>query len=235
VSGVAAYTAMQNRQAERLVREHLPLVRQIALHLSARLPAAVELDDLMQVGLIGLLKASEQHDSSRGASFSTYAGIRIKGAMLDELRRHDWLPRSVQGKLREVAVAIAAAEARLGRAATDADIAAELELPLDDYRALAAELACARMLSLEETDEPTPGASLDEPLARVGEAGFRRALVGAVEALPDKEKLMMSLYYEEGLNLREIGLVLDVSESRVSQLHGQALARLRARLADWRE
>lgn len=232
---MAAYSEHERAGNDRLVQDHLPLVKQIALHLSARLPPDIELDDLMQVGLIGLLQASESHDGSRGASFATYAGIRIKGAMLDELRRHDWLPRSVQGNLRRVSSAIRDAEARLGRPASDADIADELSLPLSAYHALAAELASARMTSLDEIEQPVAGNSLDEPESRVHEAGFREALASAVTGLPEKEKLMMSLYYTEGLNLKEIGLVLGVSESRVSQLHGQALARLRANLMDWSE
>lgn len=232
---MAAYSERERAGVDLLVHEHLPLVKQIALHLSARLPPDIELDDLLQVGLMGLLQASESHDGSRGASFATYAGIRIKGAMLDELRRHDWLPRSVQGNLRRVSTAIRDAEVRLGRPARDVDIADELELPLSEYHALATELASARMTSLDDIEQPVRGSSSEEPEAYVNDAAFREALVGAVARLPEKEQLMMSLYYSEGLNLREIGLVLDVSESRVSQLHGQALARLRGSLSDWRE
>ncbi len=231
---MAAYSEHEREGVDRLVREHLPLVKQIALHLSARLPPEIELDDLLQVGLMGLLQASESHDGSRGATFATYAGIRIKGAMLDELRRHDWLPRSVQGNLRRVSGAMREAEARVGRSASDAEIADELAMPLSEYHALSAELATARMTSLDELEQPVRGSSSDEPEAHAHDIGFREALASAVATLPEKEKLMMSLYYTEELNLREIGLVLDVSESRVSQLHGQALARLRTSLSDWR-
>lgn len=232
---MSAYSENERAGVDSLVRQHLPLVKQIALHLSARLPPSIELDDLLQVGLIGLLQASESHDGARGASFATYAGIRIKGAMLDELRRHDWLPRSVQGNLRRVSTAIREAEARLGGPVKDGDIANELAMPLSEYHALASELASARMASLDELEQPVRGDSGAEPERQVQDARFRDALAGAVSRLPEKEQLMMSLYYNEGLNLREIGLVLDVSESRVSQLHGQALARLRASLTDWRE
>ena len=217
-----------------LVLEHLPRVKQIALHLAARLPASVDTDDLIQVGLIGLLKASEDHDATRGASFATYAGIRIRGAMLDELRRHDWLPRSVQGKLRQVSEAITVVEQEQGQVATDEAIARQLELPVDEYRELAAELACARMTTLEELggDDAVPSAEAD-PAGETTREAFRGALADAISRLPEREALMMSLYYSEGLNLREIAGVLEVTESRVSQLHGQAIARLRGKLSAW--
>jgi RNA polymerase sigma factor for flagellar operon FliA len=217
-----------------LVLEHLPRVKQIALHLAARLPASVDTDDLIQVGLIGLLKASEDHDATRGASFATYAGIRIRGAMLDELRRHDWLPRSVQGKLRQVSEAITVVEQEQGQLATDEAIARQLALPVDEYRELAAELACARMTTLEELggDDAVVSAEAD-PAGETARDAFRRALADAIARLPEREALMMSLYYSEGLNLREIAGVLEVTESRVSQLHGQAIARLRGKLSAW--
>jgi RNA polymerase sigma factor for flagellar operon FliA len=217
-----------------LVLEHLPRVKQITLHLAARLPASVDTDDLIQVGLIGLLKASEDHDATRGASFATYAGIRIRGAMLDELRRHDWLPRSVQGKLRQVSEAITVVEQEQGQLATDEAIARQLALPVDEYRELAAELACARMTTLEELggDDAVVSAEAD-PAGETARDAFRRALADAIARLPEREALMMSLYYSEGLNLREIAGVLEVTESRVSQLHGQAIARLRGKLSAW--
>jgi len=217
-----------------LVLEHLPRVKQIALHLAARLPASVDTDDLIQVGLIGLLKASEDHDATRGASFATYAGIRIRGAMLDELRRHDWLPRSVQGKLRQVSEAITVVEQAQGQVATDEAIARQLELPVDEYRELAAELACARMTTLEELGGNDAVASAEaDPAGETTREAFRGALADAIARLPEREALMMSLYYSEGLNLREIAGVLEVTESRVSQLHGQAIARLRGKLSAW--
>jgi RNA polymerase sigma factor for flagellar operon FliA len=226
---------MRASEADRLVQDYLPLVKKIALRLTAKLPAEIELDDLLQVGIMGLLRARDSYDASQGASFATYAGIRIKGAMLDELRAHDWLPRSVQRQLSRVAGAIERADARLGRPAQDAEIAAELQMDLDDYQRLAGELACARMTRVDDSEEAAAAeAQHANPLEHLGEQAFRDALVAAVDRLPEKEGLMMSLYYSEGLNLKEIGAVLGVSESRVSQLHGQALARLRAGLADWR-
>jgi len=230
---VAAYQAMTSSSPEQLVLHYLPLVKQIALHLAGRLPPSVDLDDLMQIGLIGLLQARESYDASQGASFQTYAGIRIKGAMLDELRNSDWLPRSVQANFRKVARAIETATSRVGRTATDTEVAAELGLSLAEYHTLTADLARARMGRLDDQSEALPADEFADPFQQAGEAGFSAALAQAVTALPEKERLMMSLYYGDELNLKEIGQVLGVSESRVSQLHGQALARVRAMLVDW--
>lgn len=232
---VAAYDEMAMQDSDALLRDHLPLVQRIAQRLKARLPASVEFDDLLQVGLIGLLRARDSYDPSQGASFATYAGIRVKGAMLDEIRSQDWLPRSVQAQFRRVAEAIDAVDARVGRPAQDTEIAAELGLSIDDYQQLAAELACARMVPIEDSVEAGQATVADaDPFEAVGAEGSRAALAAAIEALPEKERLMMSLYYSDDLNLREIGAVLGVSESRVSQIHGQALARLRAGLGAWR-
>lgn len=235
MSSVARSPRTQASEADRLVQEYLPLVKRIALRLTAKLPAEIELDDLLQVGLMGLLRARDGYDESQGASFATYAGIRIKGAMLDEIRSHDWLPRSVQRQLSSVAGAIERVDARLGRPAQDAEIAAELDLELDEYQRLAGELACARMTHIDDSDEAAGAqAQYADPVEQLGDEVFREALVAAVDRLPERERLMMSLYYNDGLNLKEIGAVLGVSESRISQLHGQALARLRAGLVDWR-
>ena len=150
MSGVSAYTDSRSKGTDAWVHEYLPLVKKIALRLASKLPSEIELDDLMQVGLLGLLKARGSYDSTQGASFSTYAGIRIKGAMLDEVRAHDWLPRSVQGQLRLVSSAIERADARLGYPAQDAEVAAELDLTLQEYQQLAGRLACARMTHIED-------------------------------------------------------------------------------------
>jgi len=227
---LSEYEAYSADRGDALVRQHLPLVKRIAQQLMVRLPSHIDIDDLIQVGLIGLLKAAEDHQRDSGATFATYATIRIRGAMLDELRTRDWLPRSVQRDLGRVAAAIEQAEQKHGRAPTDREIADQLEMELEDYRQLSGELACARIGQLDDIEPPSDD---EGPVEAVFDNAKREALVEAIKHLPEKEGLMLSLYYTEGLNLKEIGLVLNVSESRVSQIHGQAVARLRAKLSDW--
>ena len=228
---LSEYEVNSRQSTDHLVNQHLPLVKRLASQLAVKLPSHIEIEDLIQVGLIGLLKAVEDYQSDSGAVFSTYATIRIRGAMLDELRGRDWLPRSVQRDLGRVAVAIEKVEQRVGRPASEKEIADELDMNLEDYRVLAGELACARISQLDEAELP-PGD--DEPAEQVAEETRRTALANAITTLPEKEGLMLSLYYSDGLNLKEIGLVLGVSESRVSQIHGQAVARLKSKLSDWR-
>jgi len=228
---LSEYEVNSRQSSDHLVNQHLPLVKRLASQLAVKLPSHIEIEDLIQVGLIGLLKAVEDYQSDSGAVFSTYATIRIRGAMLDELRGRDWLPRSVQRDLGRVAAAIEKVEQRVGRPASEKEIADELDMNLEDYRVLAGELACARISQLDEAELP-PGD--DEPAEQVAEETRRTALANAITTLPEKEGLMLSLYYSDGLNLKEIGLVLGVSESRVSQIHGQAVARLKSKLSDWR-
>jgi RNA polymerase sigma factor FliA len=223
----------------RLVEKHVPLVKRIAYHLLGRLPADVQVDDLIQAGVIGLLEAARLYDASQGASFETYAGIRIRGAMLDEVRRSDWTPRSVHRNARRVSEAVRAVEHREGREAQAQEVAAELDVGLDEYQRMVSDAVSSRVLSFEDIFEPEsegenrlPGSEPD-PLERLQDEGFKEALAGEIDRLPEREKLVMSLYYDDELNLREIGEVLGVSESRVCQLHGQALVRLRARMTDW--
>ncbi|GAB5452992.1 MAG: RNA polymerase sigma factor FliA [Halioglobus sp.] len=227
--GATVYEQNMESNQEELVKEFLPLVKKIGLHLVARLPPSIELDDLLQVGVIGLIQASGSFDPTRGARFATYAGIRIKGAMLDEVRRNDWVPRSVQQNMKRVTETITALEAELGRVATDKEIAGALDVSLEEYHDISRELSYSRLAPLEET---TPGLESAEPdpLAMLQDTRLRQDIVDAIGELPEKEALMMSLYYGEELNLKEIGAVLGVSESRVSQIHGQALARIRAKL-----
>jgi RNA polymerase sigma factor for flagellar operon FliA len=223
----------------RLVEKHVPLVKRIAYHLLGRLPADVQVDDLIQAGVIGLLEAARLYDASQGASFETYAGIRIRGAMLDEVRRSDWTPRSVHRNARRVSEAVRAVEHREGREAQPQEVAAELGVGMDEYQRMVSDSVSSRVLSFEDIFEPEsegenrlPGSEPD-PLERLQDEGLREALAGEIDRLPEREKLVMSLYYDDELNLREIGEVLGVSESRVCQLHGQALVRLRARMTDW--
>lgn len=234
------YVQMQRLPVEELVVRHSALVRRIAYHLMARLPSSVEVGDLIQSGMIGLIEAARNYSPARAANFETYAGIRIRGAMLDELRKSDWTPRSVHRKYREVCDAIRQVEAETGADAEDAVVAKRLGMALDEYHAILADAASCRVLSLSASgaDDDDPLDVVDEampsPEASTEDLGMRTALASAIERLPEREKMVMSLYYERELNLKEIGEVLNVSESRVCQIHGQALIRLRARLRDWR-
>ena len=228
----SVYAQSQRECMDNLVEDYLHLVKKIGLHLVAKLPDTVELDDLLQVGMIGLIQARESYDASQGASFTTYAGIRIKGAMLDEVRRNDWIPRSAQQKIKQVGNAIKQVEARLARPASSMEIAEELNITLAEYQVIASELACCRMTSLDDFETEIEGEG-EDPFSQLEGDGFKQALADAIYVLPEKEQLMMSLYYSDELNLKEIGEVLGVSESRVSQIHGQALARVRAHMSTW--
>lgn len=229
------YTAQGKIKQTNLLDEYLPLVRRQALSMQVRLPASVELDDLIQAGTVGLLEAVGRFDASQGASFATFASQRIRGAMLDELRSRDWLPRSVRRNARMVDEAVRRLEQQLGRAAEENEIATELGMELEEYRQLLSDTNSGNLLPfemlLEEGAEPgVEDTSQDTPLQQFLDGEKRDQLVAAIEALPEREKLLMALYYQEELNLKEIGAVLGVTESRVSQLHSQAVSRLRARL-----
>jgi RNA polymerase sigma factor FliA len=241
MSTVSAYRANAGAAgAGALVLRHAELVKRIAYHLAGRLPASVEVDDLMQAGMLGLLEAAANYTADRGASFETYAGIRIRGAMLDALRKLDWAPRSVHRKARAAAVAIREVEAQFGREARDGEIADRMGVSIGEYHKIAHDAASCRIASLDDAngeDDSLLGRVEDEgadPFADATEHGFRAALAQAIRELPERERLVMSLYYDDELNMKEIGAVLKVTESRVCQLHGQALVRLKARLADWR-
>jgi len=235
------YTRSGTLERDEAIRRYLPLVRRMAHHLLARLPASVELDDIVQAGVIGLMDALARYQDTHGAQFETYAAQRIRGAMLDELRQQDWLPRGVRKAQRRIDRALHALEHRLGRAPSEAEVAAELRLPIEEYRRLLEEAHSAQLVFYDEgeADEgddfvsrrvPDPAQG---PLERLQDRRFREALVAAIEKLPERERMIMGLYYEQEMNLREIAEILGVTESRVCQLHSQAIARLRARLKDW--
>ncbi|WP_028862489.1 RNA polymerase sigma factor FliA [Psychromonas aquimarina] len=217
-----------------LIEKHSELVQKIAYHLMARLPASVLIDDLVQSGMIGLLEAARNFDSTKGASFETFAGIRIRGAMLDEMRRGDWVPRSVHKNSRNIAGAIAEVEKRSGCDAKEVEIARQLDVTLPEYQQMLRDVNCAKLVAYEDLTGAEDGLS-GEPVSHdavfheVSENEFSNKLVSMIKLLPEREALVLSLYYDEELNLKEIGLILDVSESRVSQIHSQALHRLKAK------
>jgi len=232
-----AYTSVAPTNYEsndELVTRNIGLVKRIAYHLIARLPANIELNDLMQTGMIGLLEAANNFDSSRGASFDTYAGIRVRGAMLDEVRKHDWTPRSVHQKHRQVAEMVRTIEVETGRVAEGHEVAARLGLSMQEYHDILRDTAGCRLFSLDETlDDPgygreLPTSELDTPDQAYDQDELRTEVANAIRKLPEREQMVMSLYYERELNLKEIGEILGVSESRVCQIHGQALIRVRA-------
>ncbi|MCW8918223.1 MAG: RNA polymerase sigma factor FliA [Gammaproteobacteria bacterium] len=223
---------------DELLERHAPLVARIASHLKGRLPETVARDDLIQAGMIGLLEAAQNFRQGRGAVFETFAGIRIRGAMLDEVRRNDWVPRSVYRKARELSRVIRQLEVQTGSAAQPAVIAAGLGIALEEYHHWLQEVRGARLLSVDEPGfddiavwEQLPAGGAEASAELEGEER-REQLRAAIASLPGREGLVLSLYYDEELNLREIGEVLGVSESRVCQLHSQAIARLRARMAE---
>ncbi|RZL96443.1 MAG: RNA polymerase sigma factor FliA [Variovorax sp.] len=242
------YTASGTIEKSHLLKQHQPLVRRIALQMIAKLPASVELDDLIQAGMIGLLDASTRYEDNRGAQFETFVSQRIRGAMIDELRAADWGSRGLRQSARKVELAIQALEHRLGRAPAEGEIAKELKMSLADYQSLLQDVQGCQLLYVEdfaregESDNPfldrhareagQGRLGQDDPLQQLLEQGFRSELVDAIAALPERDQLLLNLYYEEELNLREIGAILEVSQSRVCQLHSQAISRLRAMLKE---
>jgi RNA polymerase sigma factor FliA len=237
------YTAQGTLEKSSLLTQHLPLVRRIALQMLAKLPASVELDDLIQVGMLGLLDASTRYEDNRGAQFETFASQRIRGAMLDELRASDWGSRALRQSARQVEQAIRVLGHRLGRPPSEGEIAKELQMSLSDYQSLLQEIQGAQLLYVEDFAREDGGenpvlelraqdSGRDDPLQILMESGFRAELVEAIRNLPERDQLLLNLYYEEELNLREIGAILEVSQSRVCQLHSQAISRLRASLKE---
>jgi RNA polymerase sigma factor for flagellar operon FliA len=232
----AVYARRRAVNMDALVAQHAPLVKRIAYHLAARLPKNVQPSDLIQAGMIGLIEAARHYDPNQGASFETYAGIRIRGAILDEVRRGDWAPRSVHRRAREMAAAVQRIENAKGGEATDSEIAAALGVSLDEYFGMLQDISGHRVLSFEDV------AVDEEVIASLGESGLEPSehmareelqanLTALIAGLPEREQMVLSLYYKEELNLKEIGEVLGVTESRVCQIHSQALVRLRARLS----
>ena len=226
------------RDVNQYVTQYAPLVKRIAHHMMAKLPASVEVDDVIQTGMIGLLDAVNRYDDSHGAQFETYAAQRIRGAILDGLRQADWLPRSLRRDLRSIEGAIRKLSQRLGRAPREQEVAQEMGLALADYQKMLQEARGYQLISLEDFNSPDGENELDHeiedrshnPMEHLQDRRLREQLVKGIENLPEREKLVMGLYYEEEMNFREIGETLGVSESRVCQLHTQAIARLRSQI-----
>ncbi len=224
-------------QKENMVDKHASMVKRIAYHLKSRLPAHIQVDDLIQAGMIGLLEAARNYDAKQGASFETYASIRIRGAMLDEMRKNDWAPRSVHRNSRRVAEVIRQIENEKGRDARDSEIAEALNIELDEYNRILQDSSGHKILSFEEFGMDN-GSILDTiPNPQTGildglqKEDMKVLIANAIAGLPERERLVIALYYDEELNLREIGAIIGVSESRISQIHSQAVIRLQTRLS----
>lgn len=235
-------SAREGRKAleARLVREYAPFVKRIALHLAQRLPPTVELDDLIQAGTIGLLEAARKFSPEHGASFETFAGIRIRGAMIDEVRPMDWTPRSVNRKARAFAEAVRSLENRLGRAPRDREVMEELQLDETSYHAALRDVAATKLVSYEAICPPgeAPAATAsdaDSPAETAQREGFKAALAREIQRLPLREQRILSMYYDDQLNFREIGEVFSISEARVCQLHAKTMLALRRGLQAWSE
>jgi RNA polymerase sigma factor for flagellar operon FliA len=234
------YTSKGTIDTDAAIVQYAPLVKRIAYHLMAKLPASVQVDDVIQTGMIGLLDAINRYESSQGAQFETYAAQRIRGAMLDGLREADWLPRGLRRDLRRIEAAVSTLEQRNGRHPTENELAAALDMPLSDYQKMLQEARGHQLISLEDfkSDDDDEyldrhyGETMPNPLEILEDKRLRTALIEAIADLPDRERTVMGLYYERELNLREIGEVLGVGESRVCQLHSQAIVRLRAKFKD---
>ena len=236
MDALAAYSKVTQQTQEALVKTHALMVKRIAHHLLGRLPQSIQLDDLIQAGMLGLLEAVRHYDETKGASFETYAGIRIRGYMLDEVRRNDWVPRSVYRNARMISAAVRQVENRLGREAKDQEVALELNVSLDEYHEMLNDSVAAHLYGFDDvgvTDDMLKDDALGfstEPHINALHADMTTQLTQVIEGLPKNERLVLSLYYEQDLNLKEIGEVLGVSESRVSQIHSQATHRIKARL-----
>ena len=234
------YTARGQLDRNALIRQYQPLVRKLAHHMMVKLPANVEVDDLIQVGLMGLTEALSRFEANQGVQFETFATQRIRGAMLDELRENDWASRGTRKSQKEIEESMRRLEHRLGRSPLESEIAADLEMSLADYQSLLAKVRGTQLIYLEDMNhgEEDEDSFLDrhlgdtdaDPLNVLRDSRLREALVAAIKNLPEREQFIMSMYYEQDMNLKEIAAVLDVTESRVCQLHSQSIARLRAKM-----
>jgi len=232
-----------NLQKKKIIREYAPLVKFIAQKIAVRLPANIELDDLLSAGIIGLMDAIDKYDPARDNKFKTYAEFRIRGAILDELRAQDWIPRSMREKAKNIERAFSRLEQRFGRSASEEEAARELKMSLEEFQETLHQCKSIALLSLDEVGTFANGdrksllgllesSKTSNPLVQLTNTQLRDQLAQAIQELPEKQRMVLSLYYYEDLNLKEIGEVLEVTESRVSQLHTQAVLRLRSKLRE---
>jgi len=234
------YTAKGQLDRNALIRQYQPLVRKLAHHMMAKLPANVQVDDLIQVGLIGLSEALTRFEATQGVQFETFATQRIRGAMLDELRENDWASRGTRKSQKDIEEAIRRLEHRLGHSPLESEIAADLGMTLSDYQSLLAKVKGTQLVYLEDMNRNSEdedsfldrhmGDTEADPVNMLRDQRMREALVAAINNLPEREQYIMSMYYEQDMNLKEIAAVLDVTESRICQLHSQSIARLRAKM-----
>lgn len=238
MNGHTMYAQVEQLNRNNLMTEHVALVKRIAFHMMNRLPPSIQIDDLIQAGMLGLLEASNNYALGHGASFETFAGIRIRGAMIDEIRKLDWTPRSVHRKSREVSQAIREIENETGIDAKDSEVAEKLGIDLSEYHQILVDSTTSKVFSIDtlnEEDNVVIKAEDDgmTPFESTSQESFQVSLAEVIKGLPERERMVMSLYYDEELNLREIGSILDISESRVCQIHGQALLRIKSRMSHW--
>jgi RNA polymerase sigma factor for flagellar operon FliA len=234
------YTAKGQLNRNDLIRQYQPLVRRLAHHMMAKLPANVQVDDLIQVGLIGLSEALARYEAAQGVQFETFATQRIRGAMLDELRDNDWMSRGSRKSQKEIEQAMRRLEHQLGRTPLESEIAAEMGMSLNDYQSLLGKVRGTQLVYIEDMtrSDDDENSFLDhhisdteaDPVNMLRDQRLRQALIAAIKNLPEREQFIMSMYYEKDMNLKEIAAVLDVTESRVCQLHSQSIARLRAKM-----
>ena len=226
---------------DQLIMDYAPLIRFVAQRIAARLPSNIDIEDLISSGVIGLMDAIDKYDPSRDNKFKTYAEFRIRGAILDELRSQDWVPRSVRDKAKKIERAFAELEQKLGRSASDSEVSESLGMGLDEYFDMVSKVKSITMLSIDELSGPgqsdrrslldsLENTNSKNPFTQLKNKSAKDILMRHIDELPEKQKLVLSLYYYEDLNLKEIGRILDVTESRVSQLHTQAVVKLRSKL-----
>jgi RNA polymerase sigma factor for flagellar operon FliA len=223
-----------------IVTKYTELVKRIAYHLKGRLPDSVQVEDLIQSGMIGLLEAAQKYSATQGASFETFVGIRIKGSMIDDIRKYDWTPRSVNKNSRLIAEAISTLESKLGRDPTSNEITKHLNVSIDEYNSILNDVSSSKIIGIEDLGVKDDSIinmadfKSQTPHDEIEKERFQKALVSVINQLPEKELQVVSLYYNEELNLKEIGLVIGVGESRVSQILSQAIHRIKGKLNNWK-